>query len=373
VEPARIEPESHVPSPEPGVSVAAATDVGQKREQNEDNHGVWNPETAEERDRRGVLLVIADGMGGAVAGEVASRLAVETVTQYYGIANGDPPGDLRRAVEAANQTVHEKTRTEPSLQGMGTTCTAVALHGGYAWIAHVGDSRAYLLRGGQLHQLTRDHTLVAQLVEKQQLRPEQARTDSRRNVVTRSIGVAPRVEVDTFAIEVEPNDKLLLCTDGLHGLVTDTDLADTMNDRSLEQACQDLIALANDCGGPDNITVIIAQIEPIQVSTPGYSGPERRRPPRPVYPGPDRRSTSPSPYVGLDRRRERPVYTGPERRRAHLEPPPPGPAGHQQRLVLLVLLAAAMALAAWSAVWLVSSARKSSRTPNPETTAAPQR
>ncbi len=332
MQPARDEIENGGAGAGIGAAVVAATDVGRKREQNEDCHLVWIPDSVEERDRRGILLVVADGMGGAVAGEIASRLAVETVVNQYCAGTGDPLDDLKGAVEAANRAVYEKSRSAPTFNGMGTTCTAVVLRGRDAWIAHVGDSRAYLARGREMRQLTRDHTLVAQLVERNQLLPQQARTDARRNVVTRSVGVGEQVEVDVLVEgPLEPGDILLLCSDGLHGLVTDTDLSDTMSDRNLSEACQDLIALANDCGGSDNITAILARIEgSIGNFTAAYSGPERRRAPIPVY-------------------------VGPERRRVHTPPPvAQSGSGRRNQLVLLVLVALALALAAWSAVWLIA-------------------
>jgi PPM family protein phosphatase len=317
------------------AAVVAATDVGRKRSQNEDSHVVWIPESPDERERRGVLLVVADGMGGAVAGEVASRLAVETVVNRYREGGGaDPLEDLRQAIEEANRAVYEMSRSDPTLHGMGTTCTALALRGRDAWIGHVGDSRAYLARGHKLHQLTQDHTLVAQLVESQQLRAEHARTDSRRNVVTRSVGVGERVEVDVVGLEgrLEPGDTLLLCSDGLYGLVTDTDLADTLEDRSLEQACQDLIALANDCGGPDNITVILAHIEAA------------------AEPAPVADASGPARLAGNGARGLETHANG-----------APARAGRGRTLMFLVLALVALAIAVWSIVWLLGGMRNESR------------
>jgi protein phosphatase len=245
------------------VEVKSATDLGQKRAQNEDSHGEWIPAAAEERRRRGVLLVVADGMGGSRAGEVASRLAAETVLRYYREASGDDPlEDLHHAVEAANRIVHHEGTAHPELTGMGTTCTAVVLRGADAYIAHVGDSRAYLVQDGTIRQLTRDHSLVAQLVRDGQLTPDQAKVDPRRNVVTRSVGVGPHVEIDAdFEPGIlRPGDTLLVCSDGLHGVVSDEELKDTASAPDLEQACRDAITLANRRGGPDNITVVVARL-----------------------------------------------------------------------------------------------------------------
>ena len=246
-----------------GVVVKAATDLGLKRSQNEDSHGTWIPVSAEERLRRGTLIVVADGMGGSRAGEVASRLAVDTVLKFYREAPGeDLLEDLHHAVETANRLVHSEAATHPEMAGMGTTCTAVVLRGADAYIAHVGDSRAYLVQNGHIRQLTRDHSLVAQLVREGQLTPEQAKVDPRRNVVTRSVGVGARVEIDA---EHEPGilragDTILVCSDGLHGVVADEELKAAASEPDLEQGCREAIALANHRGGPDNITLVLARM-----------------------------------------------------------------------------------------------------------------
>jgi serine/threonine protein phosphatase PrpC len=246
-----------------GVEVASATDLGLKRTQNEDSHSTWIPSDPAERRRRGVLLVVADGMGGSRAGEVASRLAVQTVMRSYREAPGENPlEDLFRAIEAANQVVHHESATHPELAGMGTTCTAIVVRDADAFFAHVGDSRAYLVQEGRIRQLTRDHSLVAQLVRDGQLTSDQAKVDPRRNVVTRSVGVGPHVEIDA---DHEPGmlregDTLLLCTDGLHGLVADEELKAAAMLPDMEEGCRQAIALANQRGGPDNITVVMGRM-----------------------------------------------------------------------------------------------------------------
>ena len=246
------------------LAVKSATDLGLKRTQNEDSHGLWAPEDDSERDRRGVLMVVADGMGGSQAGVVASRLAVDTVIKSYEEADGgDLLENLQSAVLAANEAVHAESQAHPDLTGMGTTCTAVVVQDRHALVAHVGDSRAYLVRDAHIRKLTRDHSLVAQLVQRRELTPEQARLDPRRNVVTRSVGVGPEVEVDAERLDVPllRGDTLLLCSDGLHGLVGDDELAEVASGQNLDEACAELIAMANDRGGPDNITVVLARVE----------------------------------------------------------------------------------------------------------------
>jgi protein phosphatase len=246
----------------PGLEVHAASDRGRRRERNEDSHGIWS---AAGRDGRGWLLVVADGMGGMQAGDVASRMAVESVVRAYSTCDADivPLEALRQAVEAANRDVHEVGRTRADCVGMGTTCTAAVVRDGRIWVAHVGDSRAYLVHEGGAVRLTEDHSLVAALVRHQVLTPEQARDDARRHLVTRGVGLHATVEVDVARIDMrlEPGTTLLLCSDGLHGLVSDRELAALTAGRPLESACSALIELANQRGGPDNITVVVARLE----------------------------------------------------------------------------------------------------------------
>jgi serine/threonine protein phosphatase PrpC len=203
-------------------------------------------------------------MGGSNAGEVASRMAVEIVVREVLAAPADDlPTALARAIHAANHQVWEQAQSHTELSGMGTTCTVLALRGSEAVVGHVGDSRAYLVRGSQARQITTDHSLVAQLVARQQITPEEARHDPRRNVVTRCVGVGPDVDVDVVAVgePLRDGDTLVVCSDGLHGQVSDSEIAEHASHPSLEGACQALIALANERGGPDNITVALARFE----------------------------------------------------------------------------------------------------------------
>jgi protein phosphatase len=207
-----------------------------------------------------LLLVVADGMGGSNAGEVASRMAVDAVLrEFTSTAADDLPTALAHALHAANAEIWEHSRTRADLNGMGTTCTVLALRGDEVLVAHVGDSRAYLVRGHHARQITTDHSLVAQLVARQQITAEEARHDPRRNVVTRSVGVGPEVEVDVVAVgePLRDGDTLVLCSDGLHGQMSDDEIASLAVGEPLEAACQELINLANERGGPDNITVAL--------------------------------------------------------------------------------------------------------------------
>jgi protein phosphatase len=250
---------------EPMTVVArAVTDMGLKRSNNEDSYGCWLPDDPGERDRRGLLLTVADGMGGVKGGEVASRITVEALMHAYRDAPGaDIAGDLHGAVVTANRMVHRESIQHPELSGMGTTCTAAVVRGRDVYVAHVGDSRAYLVRAGRIRQLTHDHSLVGQLVRDRQLTAEQARTDPRRNVVTRSIGISDEVDVDTQRISesLRNGDVIILCTDGLHGLVSDEELSAAVSHQELDQACDTLVTLAKQRGGHDNITMILARAE----------------------------------------------------------------------------------------------------------------
>lgn len=251
-----------------GLQLATLTDVGRKRSGNEDSHAVWVSEEPAEFARRGALLVVADGMGGANAGEVASRLAADTVVETYRAdTGGDPAHALQVAIETANSRVHSQSVANHDQRGMGTTCTAVVVRGNKVWIGHVGDSRAYLVRDGETHRLTSDHSLVAELVERGHLTEQEARHDPRRNVVTRSVGALADVQVDAGPIDepLRPGDRIVLCSDGLHGQVSDSEIAMLAGDQEPDEACQSLIDLANERGGPDNITVIVARV-------PGVSG-----------------------------------------------------------------------------------------------------
>jgi protein phosphatase len=241
---------------------AAATDVGRRRSHNEDRYAVWTPDDGMPGSE--TLLVVCDGMGGSNAGEVASRIAAETVVREFERGRGDDPLDaLAEAVEEANREIYEHSCTRSDLQGMGTTTTAALLKGADVYVAHVGDSRAFLVRNGHARQITTDHSLVAQLVASKQLDPVAAQSDRRRNVVTRSVGVGPTVEVDRVRLEepLRAGDTIVLCSDGLHGLVTNEEIGRVAGQHSLDASCRELVALANERGGPDNITVVMGRLE----------------------------------------------------------------------------------------------------------------
>jgi protein phosphatase len=238
--------------------------VGRRRSGNEDCFELWSPEPGAAAPPADALVVVCDGMGGSNAGEVASHMAAQAVVrEFTSHASSDPAQVLTSAVETANTEVWDHSRTRADLNGMGTTCTALAVKDGQVMVAHVGDSRAYLVRAHRATQLTSDHSLVAQLVARQQLTAEEARHDPRRNVVTRSVGVGPDVEVDLVTVNepLQNLDTFVLCSDGLHGQVSDDEIASAAMGESLEVACRQLIELANERGGPDNITVAMLRYE----------------------------------------------------------------------------------------------------------------
>ena len=249
------------------VEAAMLTDTGMVRRQNEDAALYLNPNGTPELVGRGTLAIVADGMGGHQAGEVASRTAIDTISRcYFSASNGKrttPSRALQTAIEAANQLIHEQAASDSRLAGMGTTCVALALRDGQAWGAHVGDSRMYLVREGEIHPLTEDHSLVADLVSKGLISADEARDHADKNVILRALGTQPDVEVSTWSrpLEIEPGDRFLLSSDGLHDLVRDEEILALAGKGDPTEAAEALIALAKERGGHDNITVGILAIE----------------------------------------------------------------------------------------------------------------
>lgn len=234
------------------------TDIGRRREMNQDMYSVH---TFNEKQGFGL---VCDGMGGQSAGNVASDMACSIITDKIrktvetGVAY-QPPAVLEAALREANYTVYKRSMVEPECRGMGTTAVVVFVCGDTAYCAHVGDSRIYLLHEGRLSQVTRDHSLVQELVEKGEITPEEMRTHPGRNMITRAVGVALTVETDLLEITVLPGDKLLLCSDGLTNMVPDSRIAEILMQNDGEQACGLLIKEANKAGGLDNITAVVAE------------------------------------------------------------------------------------------------------------------
>ncbi|HWH31253.1 MAG TPA: Stp1/IreP family PP2C-type Ser/Thr phosphatase [Egibacteraceae bacterium] len=238
------------------ISAHAATDVGRVREGNEDSLFAGR-----------AVFAVADGMGGHQAGEVASEAALRPIAALDGQEFAAPEAAQDALVEAvvdANRSVVSQARSDPSLRGMGTTLTAVLVRDNHLHIAHVGDSRAYLLRGGRdMTQLTTDHTLVEQLIREGRLARSEAAVHPQRSVITRAIGVDQQVQVDSLPpLQLQPGDQVLLCSDGLTGPVDDHTIAEVLaGTADGDTACRQLIEAANAAGGPDNITVVLLRLE----------------------------------------------------------------------------------------------------------------
>jgi len=226
------------------------TDTGRKRRRNEDDYVVEPP-----------LFAIADGMGGAQAGELASSLAAGAVREDEGVA-GSGERRVTELIQEANRRVYQRSAQDAAASGMGTTMTVALVGDGNVAFGHVGDSRAYLIRDGKLEQLTEDHSLVAELVRSGKLSPEEAETHPQRSVITRALGTDPDVDVDTFSIETVPGDLFMLCSDGLTSMVEDDVILRCIekNRDNLQTTAKALIRAANKGGGEDNITVVFFEI-----------------------------------------------------------------------------------------------------------------
>jgi PPM family protein phosphatase len=327
--------------PQIKITVFGKTDLGRTRDHNEDSFLVADLTTGEAslqpsvREHllgpKGTLLLVADGMGGAASGEVASQMAIETVFQHLekswcaddATAPEQFATHLKEAVEATNLQIYTAARERPEHKGMGTTATAVGVLGDQVYIAQVGDSRAYLIRDGGATQLTKDQSLMQRLVDAGELTEEEAERSERKNIILQALGPDQKVKVDLTHQDVRRGDVLVVCSDGLSGQVRKEEIAEVVAppDKDLVEASAELIDLANQRGGPDNITVVVARLsgdglaEPKRGDRVGYQ----------AYHLLDGESTT-EPV---------PVYTG---------SPPPEPKG--AALALLVTSLAAMALAA---------------------------
>ena len=234
------------------LSIGATTDVGQVREANEDSYLVSEP-----------LFVVADGMGGHIAGDVASSTAVDLISSRASSASAEDPQTLADLVRSANTAILEKADEDPALRGMGTTCTLALLDNGKAYLAHVGDSRAYLLRNGKLEQVTEDHTLVARMVKEGRIRPEEADHHPQRSIITRALGVEPNIEVDLISLDLQEGDRLMLCSDGLSSMIGAPAIQEGLaQNPDPQSAADDLVRRANQAGGEDNITVVVVEMQP---------------------------------------------------------------------------------------------------------------
>lgn len=247
-----------------GLEVSCQSDIGCQRENNEDSLGYWEPEEDLVFARKGRLAIVADGMGGYEGGQEASRLAVETVIAMYRDFDGDDPQlGLMTALEAAHEQIRRYGLAHPHLRGMGTTCTVAAIIRDALYYVHIGDSRLYLIRGGEITQVTRDHSYVGRLVETGMITREDAEKHPQRNILTAALGTSNELVMDSPGRpeSLLSRDVLLLCSDGLWGQVRDSEILKMIDGKAADEAGRLLIQLARERGGPDNITVEILRLD----------------------------------------------------------------------------------------------------------------
>ena len=339
------------------VHVFGRTDVGLTREHNEDTFVVADLSTGNatlqpevrthQLGERGTLFMVADGMGGAASGEIASAMAVDVVLdeikRRWIVSEGADPQQfatvLRSATEAANSAIHRYAAEHPENRGMGTTATIAGLLGDVLYIAQVGDSRAYLVRDGVCQQITRDQSLMQQLIEAGEMTAEEAEHSDRKNIILQALGPEPRVRIDLTHQQVRRGDTLLLCSDGLSGQVRPEEMgAIVREERDLMAVCKRLIDLANEHGGPDNITVVAARFEGDGLPAPTTADAVGRR----VYQLPG----SETPTIPMERYEERDSTPTEPVPRAPLAVAEPRDATVRGRLLLIALGAVLLLLGA---------------------------
>jgi len=331
------------------IRVFGKTDVGRARDHNEDNYLVADltkrdpslptAERAYEMGERGLLLMVADGMGGAAAGELASEMATDTIYKHLlaeWLSEDEATGQrfayrLKEAVESANNAIHDYAKAHPENRGMGTTATAVGILGDHLYVTQVGDSRAYLIRGKDAHQLTKDQSLMQRLVEAGELTEEEAAQSERRNIILQALGPDAKVKVDLTHQDLRRGDILVLCSDGLSGQVKKEEIAKAALDtQDLTAAATRLVALANERGGPDNITVVLARVDGDGLAQPGRS---------------EDVGHQPFPLIDTEQSTEPvPVYKG-------SKPPVSTKQAAESRWKLIALVITAAALALGAVVW----------------------
>ncbi|HEY7481769.1 MAG TPA: Stp1/IreP family PP2C-type Ser/Thr phosphatase, partial [Gemmatimonadales bacterium] len=343
------------------VSVFGKTDLGLTRDHNEDTFLVADlsaPDASLQpavRDHevgpRGSLFMVADGMGGAAAGEVASAMAADSIYHHLTTAwagDEDISGArfafrMKEAVELANAKIYAYAREHPDVRGMGTTVTAAGVYGDELYLTQIGDSRGYLIRNGVTFQLTRDQSLTQRLVDAGELTEEEAEQSERRNIILQALGPDPRVKVDLSHQKLRRGDTLILCSDGLSGLVKREEFSQMVAENGdLATLCSSLIDLANDRGGPDNVTVVAARFDGAGLLDPdtkdgaGYevyhvTDQEATDPVPPPPPSPPPEPSPPAPMETLTPR-ESPLPPMPEA-------PPVAHRGHSELLIAAALIA----------------------------------
>lgn len=240
------------------MDIAYQTDIGQEREDNQDYVGVFS-----NQDHL-TFTIVADGIGGHQGGDVASSMAVSHIGYHFEQTAFNQPMDvvnwLSKQVKNENDQIIKKANQFKNLQGMGTTVVAATFFDDQMIVANIGDSRAYLQRDGQFVQLTEDHSLVNELVKKGEITEQEAKNHPQKNIITRTLGISPDADIDAKLYQLQPNDQILLCTDGLSNVVSDDQIKAVLSQSiSTKEKCQTLIQMANDAGAPDNVTVLIAK------------------------------------------------------------------------------------------------------------------
>jgi PPM family protein phosphatase len=244
------------------VTSSFLSDIGCQREINEDSWLLEQPHDEALREQKGILALVADGMGGHAAGDIASKLAATVISTKYYRSLKPPEAALAEAFHAANRTLYQAAQKQSHLHGMGTTCTALVLWEDVALCAQVGDSRLYLIRNEQIYLMSEDHSAVMELVRRGEMSLADARNHSDKNIILRALGPQPNVQVSLWntPFPVRDGDQFILCSDGLYDLVSDEELRQAVAPREPSTACERLIALARERGGHDNITVGVVQI-----------------------------------------------------------------------------------------------------------------
>ncbi len=253
------------------ILIAGKTHIGMQRKDNQDSYGFFEPKNEEEFLKKGRLFIVADGLGGHKGGRVASSLAVKIVgEEYYKSEHEDIYAALVSAIEKANREIFEKGKSDEALERMGTTCTTVVIRQPYLYLAHVGDSRAYIIRNDIIKQISTDHTLVEEMVNSGIISKKEAKTHPDSHILTRSLGIHEDIEVDILdpPIKLEEGDMVLLCSDGLTVYLSDEEIKKILKKEEINKACEKLIDIANSRGGRDNITVEIIKVNKILNNVP---------------------------------------------------------------------------------------------------------
>ena len=247
------------------MKLEGLTDIGSCRQENQDNY------CGQQLTDGSGWGIVCDGMGGANGGRVASRIATDTMLQYFyrqlhNLRHGEEKQIILHGFDITNRAVYDKATSDPDMLGMGTTGVCAYLYGSMAHIVHAGDSRAYLYRAGEIRQITRDHSMVQQLVDSGQITREQAASHPQKNLITRALGVSANIVPEYNRCDVQPGDVLLLCTDGLTNMVSDEEIALILQETTFFDAPRILVDCANKAGGQDNITVLLMGVETTEES-----------------------------------------------------------------------------------------------------------